>query len=95
MSVKLRFYTPMYMQDLVGGYRCECDPGWTGEDCGQDIDECSSPSFCLNGICAVRAILIGGRGGGRGWPTKVHVSEDSKCSIHQSPGISGVFALCT
>eukprot|EP00058_Branchiostoma_floridae_P023147 XP_002608637.1 hypothetical protein BRAFLDRAFT_97687 [Branchiostoma floridae] len=33
-----------------GGYRCACSPGWTGQNCQQDIDECAwSP--CQHGGC--------------------------------------------
>jgi len=33
--------------DLLNGYTCQCDPGWTGSTCAVDIDECSS-SPCQN-----------------------------------------------
>ena len=34
-----------------GGYRCECAPGFTGQNCGEDINECTN-NPCLNsGTC--------------------------------------------
>ena len=36
----------------LGGYRCECVPGFTGQNCAEDINECLSYP-CLNGgTCA-------------------------------------------
>ena len=35
-------------QDGIAAYTCNCDPGWTGMDCDEDIDECE-PAPCLNG----------------------------------------------
>lgn len=37
--------------NLAGGYLCNCVPGYTGDDCQTDIDECASKP-CYNGaIC--------------------------------------------
>ncbi|KAI8494849.1 hypothetical protein Bbelb_274540, partial [Branchiostoma belcheri] len=36
--------------DKDGGYNCTCSPGWTGQDCQQDINECASKP-CLHGTC--------------------------------------------
>ena len=34
--------------DQINGYKCQCQPGYTGIDCDVDIDECQSPP-CFNG----------------------------------------------
>ena len=34
--------------DQINGYKCHCQPGYTGIDCDVDIDECQS-SPCING----------------------------------------------
>ncbi|XP_068721032.1 uncharacterized protein [Montipora capricornis] len=38
--------------DLVGSYRCNCKPGYTGNNCQTDINECS-PNPCQNGATCV------------------------------------------
>ena len=34
--------------DQINGYKCQCQPGYTGIDCDVDIDECQSFP-CING----------------------------------------------
>ena len=34
--------------DQINGYKCQCQPGYTGIDCDVDIDECQSYP-CVNG----------------------------------------------
>lgn len=40
------------MQDVIGGYVCRCDMGYTGSKCNISIDYCAS-SPCVNGNCTV------------------------------------------
>jgi len=39
-------------QDLVGGYHCNCAPGYFGDQCDFDHDECAEQP-CVNGVCHV------------------------------------------
>jgi Notch-like protein len=33
-------------------YKCSCTNGWTGKDCSEDINECSTSPCKNNGVCA-------------------------------------------
>ena len=37
--------------DLVNGYSCTCQAGYTGTNCDKDIDDCAT-NPCVNGACA-------------------------------------------
>lgn len=37
--------------DLIGGFRCECPPEWTGDVCQLDVDECDSNPASKLGPC--------------------------------------------
>ncbi|KAI5614129.1 crumbs family member 2b isoform X1, partial [Silurus asotus] len=37
-------------KDLFNHYSCDCAPGWQGENCQDDVDECISGP-CINGAC--------------------------------------------
>jgi hypothetical protein len=34
-----------------GPLMCECAPGWGGEDCSENVDECAEEGICGNGTC--------------------------------------------
>lgn len=36
---------------MVGGFRCECPPQWSGDICQRDVDECESNSESALGPC--------------------------------------------
>lgn len=36
--------------DHIGSYSCQCDAGWTGSRCDQEINECES-NPCVHGTC--------------------------------------------
>ena len=38
----------MHEPIIIAMYRCECDQGYTGRDCDEDIDDCSN-NMCQNG----------------------------------------------
>ncbi|XP_022107899.1 cubilin-like isoform X2 [Acanthaster planci] len=38
-------------ETLGSSFRCVCDPGWQGDRCGQDIDECASTPCDNGGTC--------------------------------------------
>ncbi|KAI8511578.1 hypothetical protein Bbelb_106780 [Branchiostoma belcheri] len=37
-----------------GGYKCTCNPGWTGQNCQQDLNECTG-NPCQHGRCVNKA----------------------------------------
>ena len=39
----------MVFQDQVNGFTCSCAVGWTGDTCGDDIDDCAEVSECSDG----------------------------------------------
>ena len=40
------------LQDLIDGFHCDCRPGYFGDQCDFDHDECAS-SPCVTGVCHV------------------------------------------
>ena len=46
--------------DLLNGYTCSCDAGYTGQNCGENINECAltrlttepckNGGFCVDGV---------------------------------------------
>ena len=48
-------------QDVVGGYTCRCEIGYTGDDCETEINECAN-SPCENGgscnVCMHLPLLL-------------------------------------
>ena len=42
-----------FIQDLVNGYLCVCEPGWTGERCSVNIDDCATDPCQNGGNCSV------------------------------------------
>ena len=40
------------LQDLIDGFHCDCQPGFFGDQCDFEHDECAS-SPCVNGVCHV------------------------------------------
>ena len=51
-------YCSFMSQDMVNGYQCDCVPGWTGDRCGTEIDECSSNPCQNNGTCFVSVTVL-------------------------------------
>lgn len=41
------FFSCNYTQDLVNGYSCSCEVGWSGQRCEVNIDDCD-PNQCQN-----------------------------------------------
>ena len=47
-----------FTQDRINGYHCSCMIGFTGDDCGINIDDCEMDP-CLNGAtCNVSCVTI-------------------------------------
>lgn len=42
-------------QNTATGYICRCDPGWAGQNCDQNVNECSS-NPCQNGGTCIDGI---------------------------------------
>ena len=55
-TVMLIFLT--YTQDLDDGYRCDCNTGYTGVNCSDEINECDGKPCGDNGDCIVSYIYI-------------------------------------
>lgn len=85
--------------NTLGGYNCVCVNGWTGEDCGENIDDCASAACFHGATCHDRVASFycecpHGRTGKRcGLAPRSHPSVGTggrHCGRGVSPGRSGL-----
>ena len=43
----------------MNGYSCVCEPGWTGERCSVNIDDCATDPCQNGGSCFVSVMYVG------------------------------------
>ena len=46
------------IQELINGYLCVCEVGWTGEMCSVNIDDCATNSCQNGGTCFVSSRAV-------------------------------------
>lgn len=51
VTVTHAYVTALFSPAQSDGYYCECDPGWTGPNCENDINECHSNPCRNAGTC--------------------------------------------
>ena len=74
-------------EELAGGFRCHCRPGYAGQRCQHDVDDCLAQpclngAVCHDGVNTFTCSCLGGFTGKNNYlPTGPSVTMVSTCSL--------------